>query len=1084
MKRFVKFWLMCVALVAGSSTYAATLRADSLGGGDIFEIEKKGIVQRLGFEKVRIVNDYHSVDVNFLNLVDSVTQYIVNLDVPRERRNIYLQRLQFFLQNIDRYYSDSYLKNGTYLAVLSYYPIMIEWDLKDELGRNIKRYSAFSIKATRLIPNDTIAEDFLTDYMKDYPDDIFRYAEEFDDRRFTQRLLEKALKRAPESAKRYYSTGNVVNDALRSSQDKYVKKTYEIYNRYGIKSHAYLLVDDIVNSRTTIEAADSAGIMPDKLFSMIVQRGMRVNSNINYSMYRFVDNYSVDVMRKLNQEALNSNYQFDVFRKCTPEEMFVLLSYGYNQTTTRTFQTLLDILKKRCDNVLLSSTLINTLDKNKLKELIVYCDKNQLLDNVLALVDDERKDYLLELTTIEDEENLIPPFKSFSKENAIAQKEPEYRVMNDVAQARPPKPVVNDKILEEKTIIQPERQTPEPAGKPTAVATETPVIRAPAGAKPLITDDATKADAVPTPPPPPAEIVEPIKIVLDDKVRAVIMLKKNIINTIQNIPAFIDKDYAEEVLMYAAQKEPDEMLKKVEMYKRKFYSKKILEQCAINAPVSVKRYLYNPNHPVNYILQYSADPVIKKIFEINQQIGYHSKPMLLLDDIVSGTMTVKDAITISSQPDNLFNEMVKIISRPKYIGQYSIDHEIRDYSLRFVREINDKIASGAAQPFYAVEDFNAQQLYFLMLYGRDEVFTSTFNGLFNRFMLKLPGGNGDMFLKAINNAKFRDFISLCANYGVLEEFLAKLNATAKQELLATYISGLEKEKDNLSSIVLVAEALSNLTDKQLLISLQKNIKFEYERVTVKDDKIGISIYGILSSIISSNIQTDEGWYHHISQQFQVSPVGSLLSSSMFNTSGMCIEQMYFYNDDDGRSSFINFMNTYRSQAAWSIEDKYNYVRIYSTGDKDVEIFANKPEYDDNGINAINSYFKERNLSPSVIVHRGHSFHTEATLEKVPESAKLIFVGSCGGFYKISIALENAPEAHIISTKQVGTKSVNDAMIYALNENIRQGKDIVWNEFWDKMREKLQNNKYFSDYIPPNKNLESTFIRAYYKILGV
>jgi hypothetical protein len=58
------------------------------------------------------------------------------------------------------------------------------------------------------------------------------------------------------------------------------------------------------------------------------------------------------------------------------------------------------------------------------------------------------------------------------------------------------------------------------------------------------------------------------------------------------------------------------------------------------------------------------------------------------------------------------------------------------------------------------------------------------------------------------------------------------------------------------------------------------------------------------------------------------------------------------------------------------------------------------------------------------------------------------------------------------------------MIYALNENIRQGKDIVWNEFWDKMREKLQNNQYFSDYIPPNKNLESTFIRAYYKILGV
>ncbi|MDB5283145.1 MAG: hypothetical protein JWO06_2220, partial [Bacteroidota bacterium] len=137
----------------------------------------------------------------------------------------------------------------------------------------------------------------------------------------------------------------------------------------------------------------------------------------------------------------------------------------------------------------------------------------------------------------------------------------------------------------------------------------------------------------------------------------------------------------------------------------------------------------------------------------------------------------------------------------------------------------------------------------------------------------------------------------------------------------------------------------------------------------------------------------------------------------------------------------------------------------------------------NGMNAINAYMKEKSLVPTVIVHRGHSFHTEATLEKIPISARLIFVGSCGGFYKISMALQNAPEAHIISTKQVGTKAINDVMLFALNENIRTGKDIEWNEFWDKMRDKLGSNQYFSDYVPPNKNLEAIFIRSYYKILG-
>jgi len=58
------------------------------------------------------------------------------------------------------------------------------------------------------------------------------------------------------------------------------------------------------------------------------------------------------------------------------------------------------------------------------------------------------------------------------------------------------------------------------------------------------------------------------------------------------------------------------------------------------------------------------------------------------------------------------------------------------------------------------------------------------------------------------------------------------------------------------------------------------------------------------------------------------------------------------------------------------------------------------------------------------------------------------------------------------------------MLFALNETIRTGKDIDWNEFWSKMREKLGNNQYFGDYVPPNKNLETIFIRAYYKTLGV
>jgi hypothetical protein len=1041
------FLLLFVALGFG--------QANAQTNGNIFELERNAQLQRIQFEKTRIANDYAVADNRLFNLIDSVVVFIEEQPIAHEKKALYRHHLQQFLTNINRSYSANYLKNGTYLAVLSYYPIIIEWDQKDELLRNIKRYANFSVKAIRLLPSDTVAEDFLTDYLKDHPDEIFRYTEEFDDRKFALRLLEKAVRIAPESVKRYYTSDNAVNTILSKSKDAYVRKSYEIYNRFGIRSRAYLLLDAVVNSNMSLAAADSIGNNPDNMFSLLVKYAMKYEANVTYSIYRYMDIYGIDAMRKVNQEALSGSLSFESFARHTPEEMFVLIGYGYKETTPRTIQQLMTILRKKSTGIPISSAMITSMDKEKLKQLIIYADQQQFLDQLLGLMDEEKKDYVLALAVMEEKEDMFPPFKTFAKGAPMSNLETADKSMNELTKARPPGMVKEDEEAES-------RLTPPSKTEPTATP------------KPAVAIDIAPAPIV----------VTPIAITISDKAKSILQLEKNLQQTIRQIPEFVNQDYAESILLLAAQKEPDELFKKVELFKDKRYSIKILEACALNAPVSVKRYLYNQMHPVNYILQYSTNPVIKKIIEINPQLGYHSKPLLLLDDIAAGRISVKEAIVISENPIRLYSAMVNILSRQNYIGRYSIDREMRDYSLRFIREINDKIASGTSQPFYSVESFTAPQLYFLMLYGREEVFTSTFNGLFNRFTQKIPNGNRAAFIQSINKNNLRDFLSLCASFGVLEEFVAGFNPNEKQTLLAEYVGKLELEKDNLSSVVLIAEALSNLKDYQLLLALQSNLKREYNRVFASKDQIGISIYGVLSSIVSGNAKTETDWYKQVTQQFNISPINSLTSEALFNNDNICIEQMYFYNDDDGRSSFINFINAFKSQPNWKIEDRSNYVRVYSTEGKQIEILANKPEQEQNGINAINSYLLEKNTRPSVIVHRGHSFHTESTLEKVPPGAKLIFVGSCGGFYKLSIALQNAPEAHIISTKQIGTKSVNDAMLFALNEQIRQGREIVWNEFWERMKERLGNNPYFSDYIPPNKNLESIFIKAYYKILGV
>ncbi len=1196
MKAVPKILFLFVAFLFAKDLSAATLTPPDSSAYDLYEDERINLLKRISFEKTRIAHDFKSADSRFFAMTDSVIAFIMRQPVTKDKRNIYLNRLQMFLSNVNRYYSDSYFKSGTYLAVLSYFSVMIEWDENDDLTNNIKRYSDFTIKAARLIPNEIAAEDFLVDYMNDNPDDVFRYAEEFDDRKFALRVLEKATKLAPESAKRYYTSGNTVSDLLRTSKDPYVKKSLDIYDRFGLRSRAYLLLDEIVKNNMSMQVADSFGIHPNLMFSLQVGLCMKYDAPITYSSNRFIDMYCVETMRKINQDALiaGPGYNFEAFSRNSTEEMFQLLNYGFKETTPRTFPGFFEILRTKAKGATISSVMIANMDKEKLKDFVIFCYKNKVLDQLLALVDDNRKEYLLALTTYTRKETLTPPFMNFNRQADIGNGKPEDQSLKGIVQARPPKAVAPDVVSPEPPSVKPSTtevkpetsvthdtiarpaaemtvakkeiqpvpemktqvaepikpttpqtkaevtadqkvavvpvinqpvkpatEKPVPQPEPTTVvqsqpvnqkkeepvqvsapiintrkATEEPVLVSEKPRKEILTPDIAPApvtpvktkepevvnkDLVPVPIP---EAIESFKVNLDERTRAVVALKKNILQTIQNIPAFINKDYAEEVLLYAAQKEPDELLKKIGAFKGKFFCKKVLEECAINAPVSIKRYLYNPHEANNYILQYSQNPVVKKIFEINPTLGYQSKPLLLLDDIVAGKMSTAEAITVSNDPNLLFSTVVKIISRPKYIGKYSINREMRDYSLRFIREINEKIATGAQQPFSSVENFGSADLYFLMLYGRDEVFTSTFTGLFNRFIQKLPKDNGEAFLGAVNYNQFRDFISLCANYGTLEEFLTKFSPVAKEKLLQAYVSKLEAQKDDLSSIVLVAEAISNLRDNSLLTVLQESIKKEYERVKSARDQFGISIYGVLSSMISGNAKVEAPWYKSIAQQFKISPVNTLASTALFNDGNVCAEQMFFYDDDDGRSSFINFMNSYKNQNAWGVEDKNSYVRIYSRLQKKVEILANKPGSEENGVSAINDYFKANNLVPTVVVHRGHSFHTESTLQRIPATTRLLFVGSCGGFYKISVALENAPDAHIISTKQVGTKSVNDVMLYALNENIRSGKDIDWNEFWGKMSEKLGHNQYFGDYVPPHKNLEAIFIRAYYKILGV
>ncbi|MGZ5255086.1 MAG: hypothetical protein ACXWV4_12020, partial [Flavitalea sp.] len=160
--------------------------------------------------------------------------------------------------------------------------------------------------------------------------------------------------------------------------------------------------------------------------------------------------------------------------------------------------------------------------------------------------------------------------------------------------------------------------------------------------------------------------------------------------------------------------------------------------------------------------------------------------------------------------------------------------------------------------------------------------------------------------------------------------------------------------------------------------------------------------------------------------------------------------------------------------------------ISSTRGKPVIIFANKPllgpdDPDARAQEKLGEFMALNKYRPSIVIHRGHSYHLQYTLRQLAPSARIVVLGSCGGYNNLNDVLSICQDAHIISSKQVGTKTVNEPILQAINNNLVAGRNIDWINMWRELTGKftdVASKEKFDDYIPPYKNLGAIFIRAY------
>jgi len=475
-----------------------------------------------------------------------------------------------------------------------------------------------------------------------------------------------------------------------------------------------------------------------------------------------------------------------------------------------------------------------------------------------------------------------------------------------------------------------------------------------------------------------------------------------------------------------------------------------------------------------------------------------------LDDLVKGKINLAAINKVKDNNLNYYRLLVK--TRMDYsermlppVSDTAMEMEALTKMLEnkgkdiFVREINALHDKPAAIRFKILAPLTPEELYYVIVLSEDEIYTSSYLGVYERIFQRMTVPRGDSLIMRVHGDYFRKFIKMAAAYNKLDHFLATMDKDNSSTIMKAFIIGLEKT--NVEDAVDVADSYSSIFEKNhdLAQFVLDEVKWNYKRNRLNNDKKGMIIYNLLQTLFES---ADTANKVDLSAKLGISPVYSINYDSLIDDSGRIVQQVFFYGDEDkdGQHSYADFIASFQHKPEWKITENptKEWVTITSLKGKPIWIFANKPLFgeddpDDKAQHHLDDYLFDNKLKPTIYVHRGHSYHVRYTLKQIEPSAKIVILGSCGGYNNLSDVLTISNDAHIISSKQVGTRSVNEPILQAIDNNLIEGKNIEWLQIWKDLTDKFQKDpvakEKFDDYIPPYKNLGAIFIKAYRRAMG-
>jgi hypothetical protein len=510
------------------------------------------------------------------------------------------------------------------------------------------------------------------------------------------------------------------------------------------------------------------------------------------------------------------------------------------------------------------------------------------------------------------------------------------------------------------------------------------------------------------------------------------------------------------------------------------YADSLLIAAAFNNPEMVYNYAAAPS-ALGKKIQSINHPLVRWIGRLAyMKTGRYYFPFL--DGLYTGKINIDNITPLipEDQTENYFKLLVetriKQVQRKKegktLVAEAALLTKLKSIVMDlYVNDINGlHQTQSSIVRFKKIANLTPQELYYIAVLGADELYTSSFvSGIYPLIIRKLGTKNTSELLALVYQDYFKKFIAVAANYNTLQNFLSHMPIEASNDLMRRFVRDLDIAP-TLEDAVDVADAFSSISDT----SLQNLILSEIRKN--KNNRL----YQTLDALCTAAIHQKNT---NPTIQALQNTFGLLDFNTLRNNQKNVIVRQYFYGDKDGIQIFNAFINSFNKPGWKTIQKKY-WTEINSTNGK-VSIYANMPldeknELDLKAQDSLTGYLAAQKITPSIVIHRGHSYYANHTIASIDSSAKLVLLGSCGGYQKLTSVLRRAPNTQIIASKQIGKGVINAALLSQIAEALEKGQDLIWSGIWKQMNDRLKGEAKtsFQDYIPPYKNIGLMLLKTY------